>query len=230
MERNSKSILKCFTGGNSQSLVHTIQTHSLNARTPQGLLQVLEATRATELLFSWGDKHKITMKKGQQRGEWLGQRVLHRAIWGGLFDIVFDTWNSRQGRSQCSRQLKIQEWAWHTQGTERLHEPEFRKQAGKEDEVVEAGGAELRWGPCSPHSSLDFILHVMGNQWKSLRLHVTFWRFVFKGSWWLLYGEWKWELWHILQGPSRNWKQNCVSICTCAFSRERFTASSRFSN
>lgn len=144
---------------------------------------------------------KSLWRKGDKGASGWGQRLLHRAISEGLFDTVFDTWNSRQGRSQCSRQLKIQEWAWHTQGTERLHEPEFRKQAGKEDEVVEAGGAELRRGPSSPQSSLDFILHVMGNQWKSLRLHVMFWRFVFKESWWLLYGEWKWELRHILQGP-----------------------------
>ena len=66
-------------------------------------------------------------KKGNETASGWGQRSLYRVIWEDLFDILSDTWNPRQGRSQCSRQFKIQEWAWHTRGTERLHEPEFRK-------------------------------------------------------------------------------------------------------
>ena len=138
-----------------------------------------------------GDKHKsLGRDKGDKRASGWGQRLLYRVSWGGLLDIIFDTWNSRRSRSQCSRQFKIQQWAWHTQGTERLPDPEFKEQAEKGDEVVEAGGAGLATGPASPsqvwlHSACN------GKPVKTSQLHAMFWRFVFKDSWWLPYGEWK---------------------------------------
>lgn len=46
-------------------------------------------------------------RQGQQKG-W-GQRLRYRVSWEGLLDIIFDTWNSRRSRSQCSQQFKIQQ-------------------------------------------------------------------------------------------------------------------------
>ena len=82
-------------------------------------------------------------KKGNETASGWRQRSLYRVIWEDLFDILSDTWNPRQGRSQCSR-------LGTPKGQKGCMNQSSEKQAGKEDEAVEARGAELTTGPSSP--------------------------------------------------------------------------------